>query len=124
MASVGELRQMVTATIDTLFAERVLLSFLNKERVDESRPAREISAKLVLGVESADGLFEGRRQGDVVAITGRRSQLFIDRTAYPDLMVRKGDKVRALEMAGQPWFAVSSVDGRHPSRLVLELGDT
>jgi hypothetical protein len=50
--------------------------------------------------------------------------LKVDRAAYPDLDIRDGDKVQAIERQGQPWFVVKSVDRRHHVRLIVHLGAT
>jgi hypothetical protein len=57
-------------------------------------------------------------------MTSDGGTLRIDRQAYPDLEVRKGDKLVALDRDGQPIFEFQSVDDRSHLRLICDLGDT
>ena len=49
--------------------------------------------------------------------------LRIDREVNPDLVIRKGDKVTALERAGKPVFEIKFVNDRSHLRLICDLGD-
>ena len=56
-------------------------------------------------------------------ITAGKAQAHFSRGANPELVLRDGDKLRALDRAGQPWFLVNSVDDRNHGRLIVELDE-
>jgi hypothetical protein len=117
------LRDRTIAAVDRTFAESVTLSFLKNGVVDADRPAVQIEAVLRSG-DGQENMVSGGRDRDWRSrVEGQRSQLHIDRAVYPDIVVRKGDKVRALARPGQPWFEVLTVEDRGHTRLVLHLGE-
>lgn len=117
------LRDRVLAQVDRTFAEPVRLSFMKGGSVDPARPMVEIEA--ILRVDHGK---ESSPAGSMVQswesrISAQRGELRIDRAAYPDLVLRRGDKIKALARPGEPWFEVLSVDDRGATRLVVALGE-
>ncbi|HMQ58949.1 MAG TPA: hypothetical protein PKE65_10410 [Rhizobiaceae bacterium] len=118
-----QLRDRTLAAVDHFRAEPVKLSFFKDGDIDPGRPAREIEAILQVAAGN-DAMVSGGIDRDWRSrVASQRSELHIDRAKYPDLILRKGDKVRALSRPGQPWFEVFSVDDRSEPRLVLHLGE-
>lgn len=118
-----QLRDRTLAMVDRFRAEPVKLSFLRDGEVDPNRPTRDIEA--ILDVRAGEtAMVSGAIDRDWRShVSSQRSGLYIDRAKYPDLVIRKGDKVKALARPGQPWFEVLAVDDRGNTRLVLQLGE-
>jgi hypothetical protein len=115
------LRNQLHAAVDGMFAETVqLVSFENGRQVGDG-----ISIK---------GLLKDNDRQDT-PISGYRSENFqtearfggatlcIDRFKYPEIKLKKGDRVRAIEREGEPGFSVVSVDDRQKGRLIVNLGN-
>lgn len=119
------LRDRVLAAVDWRFAEPVRLSFLKKGEVDDLRPTVEIEAILRLDGEGKSVKPSGQVSDAAwrTRAEGRRGELHIDRMRYPDLVVRSGDKVKALARHGEPWFEVGPINDRSHTRLVLSLSE-
>lgn len=118
-----DLRDKVLVGVDHVFAEPVRLSFFKSGALDPSRPAIEIEAVLRVGEGKTTSVDGGRAQSWRSRIVADKAQLHIDRKKYPDLVVRTGDKVKALSRPGEFWFEVSDVDDRSHTRLVLNLNE-
>lgn len=118
------IRNRVLACVDHVHAEPVRLSFMKGGAVDPARPVIEIEAVLRVGGgketavsgRGADTAWRSR-------IQAQRAELHIDRAKYPLIVVRKGDKMKALSRPGEPWFEVLAIDDRTMTRLVLQLGE-
>lgn len=118
---IHNLRQRTIELVDRMYAETVRLSFLKNAVSDPTRPQRELEAILRVNAGSSLSLSGGGvdfKSRFMVA----GGELQIDRSKYPDLVVRKDDIVRAMARPGQPRFVVASVDDRNMGRLVLQLG--
>lgn len=111
------LRNRAMAVSDRAFAEPVRLSFFKSGSVDPARPIRDIEA--ILRVRAGELVKIG---SNGLSLHSQLAELHINRTAYPDLVILTGDKVRAMARPGQPWFTVSTVESRTDGRLVLKLG--
>lgn len=117
------LRDRVMAQVDRVFAEPVTISFMKNGTVDADRPAVHIEAVFRAGggkETTAAGAWDKTWRG---RIASQRSELHIDRSKYPDVVLRKGDAVRADARPGQPWFEVLFVDDRGETRLIGQLGE-
>lgn len=102
------------------FGESVRLSPMRGDAPDPERP--QIIANGVLCVEE-DAPVEfgsGKFHTDV---TASQSRLLLDRATYSGPRLAKGDKVRAMERAGEPVFRVSRVSDRHSNLIIVFLGD-
>lgn len=118
------IRDRVLRQVDRVFAEPIRLSFLKNGVTDPSRTAVEIEAVLRVG-----GGKETSVAGKVTddnwrsRIQAQRAELHVDRARYPELVVRTGDRVKALSRPGEPWFEVLAIDDRTMARLVLMMGE-
>ena len=118
------LRNRSMAVNDKAFAEPVRLSFFTSQgTLDPTRPLIEIEAILRVGGGSTTAV-GGIGSAWRVRIHAQKAELHIDRTTYPDLVIRTNDKVRALARPGQPWFEVAAIDDRTDGRLVLQLNES
>lgn len=123
MANLSLIRKQTSQQNDALFGEEVKLVFLDRGAVDKTRPQRIIIAVLTLAediIKTANGSTSSEPWHVPIAVNPGR--LSIDRKKYPGLVIRQGDKVRAISRQGQPWFKVSSVDERARQRLYINLG--
>jgi len=120
-ASFHSIRDRVVASVDAKLAEPVLLAFLQNGSADPDRVNQQVVAVLRTGEEKAD---DGRSSRDRnVRVSAGGGVLRIDRARYPDVVLKAGDKVRAIARAGEPWFEILTVDDRSHSRLIANLGD-
>lgn len=117
------LRDRTISAVDRSFAEPVRLSFLKNGVPDPARTNVEIEAVLRVGGGKTTSVAGAASSSWRTRISAQKAELHIDRTKYPNLVVRPQDKVRALARQGQPWFEVSAIDDRGSSRLVLQLGE-
>lgn len=118
------LRDRVLSATDHVFAEPVRLSFMSGGAVDAARPMIQIEA--ILRVDHGSMAAPSGKATDSAWLTrmgAEKGTLHIDRVKYPDVLVKQGDKVKALSRPGEPWFEVLTVDERSHTRLVLHLGE-
>lgn len=119
-----DLRDKVLADVDKAFAEPIRISPMGANgAADPSRPAVVIEAVLRTGGGKNTNLAGGHAQSWRTRIVAQKAELHIDRTKYPDLVIRGKDRMRALARQGQPLFEVLHVDDRNHTRLVVELGE-
>lgn len=111
---------MTTRATDAVFAEPLRIAFLVKGRDDPARPDIEITAPLVVGAGKIDSA-AGRVQSWGSRIASGKAQVHITRADYQGPVIRKGDKVRALDRRGMPWWEVNQVDDRDAVRIILHL---
>lgn len=113
-----------TLTInDDLWGEQLLLCCMKNNIVDNGRKEVEIRGILRVSDESSQKADGGKSNSWHVGFAGTSSVLFINRAAWPDIIIKKGDKIRAFERHGSPWFIVISVNDRDHRRLKVELGE-
>lgn len=118
MANWRALEAKIDRRICNSFGETVRLAFLKNGMVDPDRPAVEVDAILHAGGDDSYAPGSGFR----VRLSAGKAELVLNRSTYAGPMPRVGDKVRALDRAGQPWFEVASVSDRYSNLLVLSLG--
>lgn len=118
-----DIKNKALAINDDLWGENFLLCCLKQGVVDPERAEIMIRGILRMSgdrTQKADG---GKSNGWHVPVNATSSTLYIDRMSWPNLIVKVGDKVKALERVGEIWFKVVSVNDRDYSRLKLELGE-
>ena len=120
MAKFHKYRDLAVRAVDDLMGEALRIVPMDGGRIDPARTPGEVTAPLRVGAEESDGV-GGKSQAWRSRISSGKAQAHISREAYPDLVVRKGDRLRAIERAGQPWFEVDAVADRDHARLILEL---
>lgn len=120
MANWRKLEAMVDQKMTRSYGESVRLSFMNKQVVDPDRPTVEIIALLHVGGD------DSRAPGPTGTYRSRLSlgeaELFLDRSTYTGSYPKVGDKVRANDRAGKPWFEVAAVSDRYSNLIVVKLG--
>lgn len=119
--NITDLRADLTAGVDLRWAERIGLFFLKGGAVDPDRANVEINAVLRVGNERSVGPTGGLAQSWGMRIAANKAEMHIARDGYNGPAIRKGDKVRAVERLGQPFWEVAFVNDRHASRLILSL---
>jgi len=118
MANWRDLEGKVDRIMARAFGEKVRLSFLKNGTVDPDRPTVDIVAILHAGGDDSYAAGTGMR----TRLSAGKAELVIDRSTYAGSMPRNGDKVRANDREGQPWFQVAAVSDRYSNLLVLSLG--
>ena len=123
MANYAAIRDRVLGSVDRVMAEKVELFFHKNGAVDPARDKTEATAVLRTGHSAANNMTGGknRQWKSKVAATG--GTLGINRSVYTGPLPVKGDRIRAVERLGKPFFEVLFVDDRSHTRLVLILGD-
>lgn len=101
--------------------ESVRLSFLKGGVVDPDRQAIDIVAVLAAGGDDSKPIGAGDHFRSRLSLG--QAELFIDSSGYAGPRPRKGDKVRANDRSGQPWFEVADVSDRYSNLIVLSLGE-
>jgi hypothetical protein len=102
--------------------ESVRLSFLNGGVVDPDRQPIDIVAVLASDGDDSKSISDrGDRFRSRLSLG--QAELFIDGSNYSGPQPRKGDKVRANDRAGKPWFEVADVSDRYSNLIVLSLGE-
>lgn len=117
------LRQELMDEVDEVWSETVRHLPLVSGQPDAERTKSEILAVVRTGDRDVQSMNFGRGKNDRSGIMADGGYLRIDRTVYPDFVVRKGDKFVALDRVGEPAFEVLSVDDRSHLRLICSLGD-
>ena len=118
--SLGQTHRAVICDDD--FAEALLLSaMMNGAQPDTTRGQTPFRAVLRTGGGEERNLAGGYAQSWRTRIASDKAQLHIDIAAYPDLVIKQHDKVRALDRRGRPWFSIARIDDRDAPRLILEL---
>lgn len=119
------LRDLSMTHNDRVFAEPLWFSFFvpgkMSNALDVTRPEREIEGILRVDQGKAPATPSSRKSQ--LRIHAQKAEAYIDRSKYPDLVVRSGDRVQALARPGQPWFEVAETDDRTDGRLVLHLDE-
>jgi hypothetical protein len=119
-----DLREELMDEVDEVWAESLRHLPMKSGVPDPERAPSVFTAVLRTGDRAVERVGAGRGNAMRPAMTSDGGTLRIDRQAYPDLEVRKGDKLVALDRDGQPIFEFQSVDDRSHLRLICDLGDT
>lgn len=118
------LRDELKEEVDGVWAETIRHLPLSGGQKDAGRDPVEILAPFRTGDRAAEYPSFGRGNASRSGIAADGGYLRIDRSAYPDLVIRQGDKIVALERPGEPVFEILHVDDRSHLRLICELGDS
>ena len=86
--------------------------------VDTSRPAQEIRA--VLHTPNPVGTIN-IGNGLTTTFAAAEAALVINRADYPTIVFKTKDKIRGLDLPGQPWWEVKNVNDRFSSIIILSL---
>jgi len=117
------LRDELKEAVDDVWAETLRHLPLVSGQQDQTREQVEFLAVVRTGDREPERMSFGRGINARSGIMAAGGYLRIDRSAYPDIDMRKGDKIVALERDGEPAFEILSVDDRSHLRLICELGD-
>ena len=109
----------VDAVIASAFGETVRLSFLDGAVADPNRPLVDIRATLHTGGDDSKSVQDGLKYR--TRLSAGQAELHINRAGYSGPMPRVGDRVRATERMGSPWFEVAGVSDRYSNLIVLSL---
>lgn len=119
----SELREDLMEAVDDVWAETIRHLPLSSGQEDLTREKAEIIAVVRTGDRETERMSFGRGNTARSGVAAAGGHLRVDRTAYPDINLRKGDMIVALERPRAPAFEVLTVDDRSHLRLICELGD-
>lgn len=114
------LEAMTDRIIGNAFGEQVRHSPIKNGVADSSRPLQDIRA--ILHHPSVDGAVS-LGNGMVTTISASQHALVVDRSLYPGIVIKSGDRVRANARPSTPWFEVKSVSDRHSGVLIVTLNE-
>ena len=117
------IRDRIIAANDRIFAELIFFSPMRGSVQDDKRSARNIEGVLRVGGGSETSVANRQATDWRSRIVAGKGELHIDWAAFPGLIVRQGDRLRAMTRPEVPWFEVLAVDDRSFDRLVLQLGE-
>lgn len=123
MRRFNQFKRKLHASTDGMFAERVRIVAWGDGREDPDRPAREIEAPIVEEGRDNQNLAGDRSDTFSANVRTGGAVLKPDPVTYPDLDIRAGDTVIALDRPGEPQWRVSSIDPPGNGRLIVNLGD-
>lgn len=123
VARYQDFRDRIVSVADEVFAEPIFFSPMKKQVQDPDRLTLDIEGVLRVGGGQDTAVATARANDWRSRIVAGKAELHIDWTRYPDLVARKGDRIRAVSRPQSPWFEVLSVDDRTFTRLVLQLGE-
>lgn len=111
----------VDSTMAIAFGETVRLSFLKGGVVDPARPQRDVRA--VLHVGGDDSANQAAVENFRTRLSQGKAELFLNRATYTGPSIAAGDRVRASDRMGQPWFRVMSVSDKYSNMIVASLSE-
>lgn len=120
MVNWRKLEAMVDQKIGQSYGESVRLSFMKGQMADPAKPMIEVTAVLHVGGDDSHAPGPTGRYRSRLSLG--EAELFLDRSSYSGPIPQVGDKVRANERDGKPWFEVASVSDRYSNLIVLKLG--
>lgn len=124
MRRFNQFKRRLHASTDSMFAERVRIVAWVDGREDPDRPPREIVAPIIEEDRDTQNLAGDRSDTFSANIRTGGAVLKPDPVAYPDLNIRAGDTVIALDRPSEPQWRVSSIDPPGNGRLIINLGDS
>lgn len=123
MVNWRKLEAMVDQKIGLSYGESVRLSFMKGQVADSARPMMEVTtAVLHVGGDDSHSPGPGPAGSYRTRLSLGEAELFLDRSTYSGPMPQAGDKVRANDREGKPWFEVAAVSDRYSNLIVLKLG--
>mgnify|MGYP000194533852 CR=1 FL=1 len=117
------LRDELREEVDDVWAELLEHLPLASGLSDPNRLKVQFAAVIRTGDRDPEKMNFGRGSSAKSGIMAAGGYLRVDRVTYPDLKLRKGDKLIVLDREGEPVFEILSVDDRSHLRLICELGD-
>ena len=118
------LRDELRGAVDDAWSETIRHLPLDQGQQDPSRARAEFKAVLRTGDRSVEEMTFKRGSIQRAGLAADGGYLRVDRGTYPNLHLRKDDKIVALDRVGQPVFLINHVDDRSHLRLICELGDS
>ncbi|MGN7867785.1 hypothetical protein [Paracoccus sp. 22332] len=120
MATFQQIQADAIRAVDAVMSETLRHFPLAAGKADATRTQSDIRGVLRVGRNKEVSVTGGAAASWSQRIAAGKAELHLDRTGLPD--VRKGDKLRATERPGSPWFEVLSMTESAHGRLVLDLG--
>ncbi|MFT0892949.1 hypothetical protein [Pseudochelatococcus sp. G4_1912] len=112
-----KLEAAVDSKINASFGEEIRLSFIKNGNADPSRPMVTVRAVLHTGGDEDNGI----ANKFYTHLSAGQAELVLSRAEYAGPAPKQGDRVRANDRAGKPWWEVKSVSDRYSNLWVLLL---
>ena len=114
-----QIEAVVDAAVCSAFGEQVRHSPMTSSgTADPSRPVQVIRG--VLHTPAAAGAIS-LGNGFMTTLSSSEGALVVERAAYPTIVFRAKDRIRGLDLPGQPLWEVKTVNDRFSSIWVLVL---
>ena len=120
MANFQQIQADAIRVVDRVMAEDLLLFPLTGGRVDATRRGGPVRGVLRVGRNTDKNAAGEPGAAWAQRIAMGKAELHVDRAGALD--IHKGDKLRAIERPGAPWFEVLSMTENAHGRLVIDLG--
>lgn len=120
MATFQKIQADAIRAVDAVMSETLRHFPLSGGKADTTRTQADIRGVLRVGRNKDTSVTGGASSTWSQRIAFGKAELHLDRTALPD--VRKGDRLRATERPGAPWFDVLGMTENAHGRMVLDLG--
>ncbi len=118
-----ELAEELKEAVDEEWAEVIKLLPQSDGVPDANREPVLFDAVLRTGDRAVVGMQFGRSREASGGLSAEGGQLRINRSAYPELVIRQHDKIVAQTRHGAPIFEISQVDDRSHLRLICTLSE-
>lgn len=117
-----KLERAVDRTINGAFGETVRLSFMKDGKADPARAQMTVRCHALHTdddtLRPAGNTLGGNPH---VRLGGAPAVLFLDRGSYTGPALRPGDRVRAMDRAGEPVWQVDTISDRHSNLIAVAL---
>jgi len=107
--------------VDLEHGEQLQHTPLSGGAADASRSPVTVIGRLRTDEGNRPSYSNGRGEAVRVGQSGVAGEIEISIARYADLDVRRGDKFRALDRVGQPWFEVSRENNRSRGRRIIKV---
>jgi len=104
--------------IGATFGETVRHHPMKSGAADAGRPILDVRG--VLHTPSPEGTIN-IAAGLVSTMISAEAALVVIRANYPGVLFKKLDKIRGLDLPGQPWWEIKNVNDRYSSIIILAL---
>ncbi|QKJ91601.1 hypothetical protein [Agrobacterium pusense] len=117
-----KLEAAVDRKVGGAFGETVRLSFMANGKIDPDRPQIVIRCEALHTEDDTTRPAGNAASGPHrVRFAAADAVLFIDRSTYEGPALKTGDKVRAMDRAGEPVWLVDFVSDRHSNLIAVAL---
>lgn len=123
MFNISGLKNRLPSMVDKFHAERVMFIPIKNGGADQTREREQITGVLRVRPNEAKGPQSGNASTFKSKAKSNDAELYLDAANYAEFKIEQGDKIQAIERAGQPFFQVECRNPRDQNRITVELSD-